>query len=78
MHFVAQLLGKTQATGQGATLCLSLTLNVVTNPLAGKSELINSLLGRPVLSTSAFKESTRRIRSVKGNVAGELSASLIQ
>jgi hypothetical protein len=37
---------------------------------AGKSELINSLLGRPVLSTSAFRDATKRIRVVKGSVAG--------
>jgi ribosome biogenesis GTPase A len=44
---------------------------VLPHAAAGKSELINSLLGRPVLSTSAFRDSTKRIRVVKGNVAGE-------
>jgi hypothetical protein len=43
---------------------------------AGKSELINSLLGRPVLSTSAFRDATKRIRVVKGNVAGAQSVIL--
>ncbi len=38
--------------------------------ITGKSELINALLGRPALATSAFRQSTRRVRAVKGSVAG--------
>lgn len=40
-------------------------------PPAGKSELINALLGRPALATNAFRESTRSIKVVKGRIAGK-------
>eukprot|EP00775_Hariotina_reticulata_P001040 gene1040-1378_t len=53
-----------------SNLGLNLRIMVVGMTGTGKSELINGLLGRRVLSTSAFKEATRRIRVVKGNVAG--------
>ncbi|WIA36062.1 hypothetical protein OEZ86_007418 [Tetradesmus obliquus] len=53
-----------------SSLGINLRIMVVGMTGTGKSELINSLMGRPVLSTSAFRDSTRRVRVVKGNVAG--------
>jgi hypothetical protein len=36
----------------------------------GKSELINSILGRPAARTSAFRDSTKSVKVVRGSVHG--------
>jgi len=56
-------------------VCVRLCHLLCTRPCplrhSGKSELINALLGRPVLPTNAFRESTKRIKVVKGRIAGQ-------